>query len=295
MANPKMHADEVDVDESLVRGLLAGEFPEWSALPIEPVPFFGTDNAIYRLGLDMSVRLPRREQSVAPLEKELRWLPMLAPLIPLAIPRPLAVGNRDDHLRNHGFIREAGGWRLSPAYDVNPNLNKADHALTDTMVREIKGVLALGPREGWEVPIIRTEAVRGEGVDELGEIDVDAVTAEWDAALAAPEWTGRPVWLHGDLDARNLLVNDGRLYGVIDWGALAVGDPACDVMVAWKMLSADTRESFRTALAVDDATWARSRGWAVSQAVMALAYYTVETNPLLVRESQCWLAAVLGS
>ena len=126
-------------------------------------------------------------------------------------------------------------------------------------------------------------------------IDVDALTVLWEAALDAPEWDGPPVWIHGDLDARNLLVRDGRLSAVIDWGCLGVGDPAFDVMVAWKVLSADTRHSFRAALAVDEATWARSQGWALSQAVGALSYYTLETNPELVREGERWLAEVLSA
>ena len=103
--------------------------------------------------------------------------------------------------------------------------------------------------------------------------------AEWERALAAPPWDGPPVWHHGDLDARNWLVRDGRIGGVIDWGAMGVGDPACDVMVAWKLHSAAARDAFREALPVDDATWERARGWVVSQAVAALAYYTPENNP----------------
>jgi aminoglycoside phosphotransferase (APT) family kinase protein len=120
------------------------------------------------------------------------------------------------------------------------------------------------------------------------------VTGVWEEALAAPEWDRPPVWVHGDLDARNLLVRNGRLSAVLDFGCLAAGDPACDVMVAWKLLDADARDVFRAELAVDKATWSRSRGWAVSQAVVALAYYTLETNPLLVLDSQRWLAAVLA-
>jgi aminoglycoside phosphotransferase (APT) family kinase protein len=127
-----------------------------------------------------------------------------------------------------------------------------------------------------------------------GGIDTPTVSAVWDASLRAAEWTAPPVWIHGDLDARNLLVRDGRLSAVIDFGCLGVGDPACDVMAAWKMLSPDTREIFRSALSVDDATWARARGWALSQAVMALAYYTTETNAVLVHEARRWLAQVLA-
>ena len=120
------------------------------------------------------------------------------------------------------------------------------------------------------------------------------VAGEWERALAAPAWDGPPVWHHGDLDARNWLVRDGRISGVIDWGAMGVGDPACDVMVAWKLHSAAARNAFREALPTDDATWERARGWAISQAVAALAYYTPENNLALYHEAESWLELALS-
>jgi aminoglycoside phosphotransferase (APT) family kinase protein len=112
--------------------------------------------------------------------------------------------------------------------------------------------------------------------------------------LSAPDWEGEPVWIHGDLDSRNLLAKEGRLTAVIDFGCLGVGDPACDVMVAWKILSGGSRDIFLSVLSVDEATRVRARGWVLSQALIAMAYYTVETNPVLVREAQRWMAAVLA-
>jgi aminoglycoside phosphotransferase (APT) family kinase protein len=141
----------------------------------------------------------------------------------------------------------------------------------------------------------RDAAVRASIAALRDDIDLRAVIAVWEAALCAPQWKRPPVWIHGDLDSRNLLALDGRLSAVIDWGSLGVGDPACDVMVAWKVLSADSRDIFRTALSIDDATWARGRGWALSQALGALSYYTLETNPVLVRESRRWLVEVLAA
>ena len=111
-------------------------------------------------------------------------------------------------------------------------------------------------------------------------LDADAVTAVWEAALQAPAWRGPPVWIHGDLQSGNLLARQGRLSAVIDFGCLGVGDPACDVMAAWMLLSAETRDVFRAALQVDDATWARGRGWALSVGLIALPYYQ-STNPVL--------------
>src|SRR5262249_32414926 len=129
----------------------------------------------------------------------------------------------------------------------------------------------------------------------LARFDGDPrATAEWERALAAPPWGGAPVWHHGDLDMRNWLVRDGRISGVIDWGQMGVGDPASDVMVAWKLHSRAARDAFRAALAVDDATWQRARGWVVSQAMGILAYYTPENNPVLFREAATWLDLVLS-
>ena len=120
------------------------------------------------------------------------------------------------------------------------------------------------------------------------------VAAEWERALAAPPWDGPPVWHHGDLDARNWVVREGRISGVIDWGMMGVGDPACDVMVAWKLHSSAARDAFREALPTDDATWKRARGWVLSQAVAALAYYTPQNNPTLYHEAENWLNLVLS-
>jgi aminoglycoside phosphotransferase (APT) family kinase protein len=157
-----------------------------------------------------------------------------------------------------------------------------------------------GPRPGQDnssrgVPLaMRDASTRAAIASMAGAIDVREVTTAWEEALRAPEWRRPSVWIHGDLDSRNMLVENGRLTAVIDFGCLGVGDPACDVMVAWKILSAETRDIFRAGLAIDDATWARGRGWALSQALIALAYYSLETNPLLVREARRWLAEVLA-
>jgi aminoglycoside phosphotransferase (APT) family kinase protein len=145
------------------------------------------------------------------------------------------------------------------------------------------------------VPLASRDAQTRAAIASLdGEIEVGALTAAWEAALQAPEWQRAPVWIHGDLDARNLLIEKGRLSAVIDWGGLGVGDPACDAMLAWKVLSAGTRDIFRTALSVDDSTWARGRGWALSQGVIALSFYTLETNPVLLREARRWIVEVLA-
>ena len=294
-----MHADEVPTDVPLVRGLFAAQFPQWAALPVEPVPSWGTDNALYRLGGDLAVRLPRREVNTEPLDKERRWLPRLAPLLPLAIPVPLAVGEPAD---GYPFTWSVYSWLEGETATVE---RVADLGQAATDLAQFLGALQRfdptdGPPPGahnWfrGLPLATMDEATRAAIRSLGEtIDVGAVTAAWEAALQAPEWQHPPVWIHGDLDARNLLVERGRLSAVIDFGCLGVGDPAWDVMVAWKVLSADTRDIFRTELSVDDATWARARGGALSHALGALSYYTPETNPVLVLEAERWLAEVLA-
>ena len=294
-----MHADEVDTDEALVRRLLAEQFPQWADLSIEPVRPLGTDNANYRLGEDMLVRLPRRERTSRTLEKERRWLPRLAPHLPLAVPLPLAEGLPAE---GYPFVWSVYTW-LTGENATSERIGDLSQLATD-LAQFIAAMQRIDPTGGPSPgehnffrgePLARRDAETRAAIASLdGEIDVYAVTAAWDEALRAPEWQRSPVWIHGDLDSRNLLVEDGRLSAVIDFGSAGVGDPACDVMVAWKILSADTRDIFRTALSIDEATWARSRGWALSQALMALSYYTLETNAALVHEAQRWTAEVLA-
>jgi aminoglycoside phosphotransferase (APT) family kinase protein len=295
----KMHADEVVTDVPLVRRLVAAQFPQWADLRIEPVRSAGTDNTIYRLGKDMAVRLPRREKNTGQLEKERRWLPRLAPLLPLTVPVPLAAGEPAD---GYPFAWSIYPWLKGETATVE-RIADLGQAATD-LAQFVAALQRVDPTDGPPpgehnsfrgVPLsTRAESTRA-AITSLGAtIDVAAVTRAWEAALRAPEWQRAPVWIHGDLDARNMLVENGRLTAVIDFGCLGVGDPACDVMVAWKVLSADTRDSFRAALSVDEATWARGRGWALSQALNALSHYTLETNPVLVGEAQRWLADVLA-
>lgn len=293
-----MHTDEVDIDVALVNRMVTAQFPQWADLPLEPVLPRGTDNALYRLGEVMVVRLPRVPRTAVTLEKERRWLPQLAPLLPLAIPVPLAAG---EPAEGYPFAWSVYTW-LGGETATRERIAGLGQAASD-LARFVAAVQRIDPTDGPPpgehnafrgVPLaMRDEATRA-AISSLGDgIDARAVTAAWEAGLRAPDWQGLPVWIHGDLDSRNLLVEEGRLSAVIDFGCLGVGDPACDVMVVWKVLSADTRDVFRAELAVDEATWARSCGWALSQALMALSYYTMETNPVLVGEARRWLAEVL--
>jgi aminoglycoside phosphotransferase (APT) family kinase protein len=284
-----MHADELEIDEGLVRRLLANQFPQWLELPLSPVEHAGTENAVFRLGDDLAVRLARRKGPTQPGGKEIEWLPRLAPLLPLEIPVPVVQGQPT---AEYPWYWGVHAW-------VDGETASAEQIDAIQAARDLAAFIAALQQAD------PTSAPKGRGVqlakrDEeirywLARFDGDpAVTAEWERALAAPAWDGPPVWHHGDLDVRNWLVRDGRICGVIDWGAMGVGDPACEVMVAWKLHSGAARDAFREALPVDDATWERARGWALSQAVAILAYYTPENNPTLYREAESWLGLALS-
>lgn len=289
----KMHDGEWNIDEPLVRQLLAEQFPHWAHLPLERVTPEGTVHAIFRLGEGLSVRLPRREGPTKPQSKELVWLPRLAPKLPLEVPTPIAQGRPSRALpalypwfwEIHTWV--AGG--VVPVAAIDAVQAAQDLA---AFVGALQRVSPAGAPPGRGVPL----AARDEGFRSwLGRFrGSPAVARVWEAALAAPPWQGPPVWHHGDLDARNWLVRAGRIRAVIDWGEMGVGDPACDVMVAWKLGTPTARDAFRAALPTDAATWTRARGWVTSQAVAALAYYTPENNPLLYHEAERWLDLVLS-
>ncbi|MFD7084508.1 aminoglycoside phosphotransferase family protein [Streptomyces sp. NPDC059918] len=280
----KMHADEVDIDEALVERLVAAQFPRWAGLPVRKVRSAGTDNAMYRLGEDMSVRLPRIPGAEGQVAKEQRWLPHLAPHLPLEVPVPLGQG-----VAGEGYpfawsvYRWLDGENLFDEPLTEPHEAAAGLGNFVTALRRID--TAGGPRSFRGGPVGTADAAVRAAIRDLGAdgtLDAQAATAAWKAAVRVPQWEGAPVWLHGDLLPGNLLGRRGRLSAVIDFGGVGVGDPACDVMAAWTLLSADTRGVFREAAGVDDATWARGRGWALRFGLTAEHHYRV-TNPVLAR------------
>jgi aminoglycoside phosphotransferase (APT) family kinase protein len=293
-----MHKGEIAISEALVRRLLAGQFPEWADLPIMPVRSAGTVNAIFRLGDDLSLRLPRIVWGKHEPVKEHRLLPKLAPHLPLAIPVPLALGMPDSGYPWHWTVNrwlEGENVTLDRIDDEEQlALDLAGFITTlhsiDTGGRRPVGVLA---SDRGEHVALRDAGTREAIAACRGLLDVELVTEVWDTALYIPAWEGAPVWLHTDINAGNLLARNGRLSAVIDWGGLALGDPAVDLIVAWDLLMPDTRGIFRAAMAVDDATWARGRAWALSWGLVALPYY-VERNPLLAGIARYAIEEVVG-
>jgi aminoglycoside phosphotransferase (APT) family kinase protein len=288
-----MHAGELDVGATLVRRLLASQFPQWAELPIERVRSSGTDNAIFRLGSDLSVRLPRIEWAAEQPVKEETWLPLLAPLLPLAVPVPLETGAPGE-----GYPWR---WSVSPWLEGrNPPLGAAESDALATGLAEF--VLALravelsdAPGAGFGRPLATRDAAVREAIGALaGLVDTDAATRAWETALAEPPWTGGPVWVHGDLMPGNLIVRDGRLRGVIDFSATGVGDPACDLIPAWNLLTTTGREVFRSKLKVDDVMWSRGRGFALLKGLVALPYYK-DTNPGMAAIARYTIGEVLAA
>jgi aminoglycoside phosphotransferase (APT) family kinase protein len=283
MSTPKMHPDEIDIDEPLIRRLIGNQFPQWAGLPITTVRSAGTDNAIYRLGDDMVVRLPRLGRAAKDVAKEQRWLPRLSPLLPLTIPMPLGKGRPDD-----GFPYPWSVYRWVDGEDAvkAPVADKRDAATQlGRFVAALQKIDAAdGPPSFRGGPVgtlldaeVRTR-IHALGLD--GSVEPEVATATWEAACRARAWDGPPVWVHADLFPMNLIVRQRRLAAVIDFGGLGVGDPACDMLPAWAWLTAPTRDLYRIEANVDDATWARGRGWGLALGLGAVQVYQM-TNPVL--------------
>jgi aminoglycoside phosphotransferase (APT) family kinase protein len=287
-----MHDDEIDVDEPLVRALLVAQLPDLAGRPLARVEPWGTDNAIWRLGDDLVVRLPRVERAAGQVDLEAEWLPRLAPHLPVTIPEPVAVGEPD-----HGYPCRWAVHRWVPGELAA--FERFDEPAR--FARDLAAVVrALGevPIDGAPSavnrarPLAEYDAATRWGIERAAHlIDGDAAVAVWEEGLAAPPHAGPTAWVHGDLEG-NCLLTDGRLGGLVDWGQACAGDPAVDVQVVWSPLfDADSRAVFLDELEVDEATVARSRAAAINQACMALPYY-LDTYPLIVERSWHKLAAL---
>lgn len=292
-----MPATPVDITVSLVGRLVAAQFPRWAALPITPAVPQGWDNRTFRLGADKSVRLPSAVGYVAQVEKEHRYLPQLAPLLPLPIPVPLAQGVPGD---GYAFPWSVYRW-LPGETAATAHIGDLPQFAMDLahFLAALQGIGSTsgpppGPHNFWRGgPLTVYDGETRRTIAALGAaIDAEAATTVWDAALAA-SWHGPPVWFHGDVAVGNLLVQDGRLSAVIDFGGTGVGDPACDTVIAWTLFDGASREAFRAALPLDQATWARGRGWALWKALITLVEY-LGTNPAKAEDARRVIDAVLA-
>lgn len=260
------------IDAALVARLVTAQFPQWSGLPIRPVEPGGWDNRTFRLGADMAVRLPSAAWYAPQVAKEHRWLPVLAPHLPLPIPAPIAMGCAGEGYPWPWSIRSwLAGRPLAEVADIDLILLAEGLGAFLAALHRIDSTdgSSAGPENGHRGGRLAVyDAEVRDALDALGDhIDGAAARVVWEDALAS-RWEKAPVWVHGDMAAGNLLVRGGRLAAVIDFGGLAVGDPACDLAVAWTVLDDAGRQALRRALPLDRPTWARGRGWALWKALI---------------------------
>ena len=288
-----MHADEIAIDDSLVRGLLTRQFPQWADLPIEHVASTGTVNAIFRVGDRVAVRLPRtpRWHNV---EAEACWLQSLATRVPLEIPEPLAIGEPDEaYPFKWGVFRWLDGetWRAdalaNPASDAR---RLAEFLVALQAVKSEESRCA----DCIERPRLEDSdrAVRAFASKAADVVDTAVLIRAWERALGTPPWEHDSLLVHSDLMAGNLLIRDGKLVGVIDWASTHFGDPARDLQAAWRLFSGEARRAFKAALSLDDDTWERARGWVLTS-IIGVVYYA-ETNPSFAEENRLALSEALA-
>ena len=285
------------IDESLVRRLLAEQFPQWSELSLRPIPSNGTDNMMYRLGRDRCVRLPYIERAVPHIAKEQEWLPRLATHLPLRVPKLLGRGRPGS---GYPWMWSVYDWIEGEEATIERLADPRAAAIElGTFISALQRIDATGaplsgpPTGDRGVPLLRRERATRDAFRAMAElpelegvIDLRRLERIWDDALRAPAWNGPPRWAHFDLHAGNLLALEGRLNAVIDWGMAGAGDPAAELHVAWGWVPVEDRDAFRAAVGIDDATWARGLGWALSVAVIQVAYYLPRgTHPVLVRRA----------
>lgn len=267
--------DRRAIDDRLVRGLIRDQFPQWSHLPVVAVLPGGNDNRTFRLGDELSVRMPSAAGYAAAVEKEERWLPVIARAVPLPVPEPVALGGPG---RGYEFGWSINRWMPGRAAEEGPVSDvvafAADLAafLRALQTVETVGAPAAGAHSFWRgASLTHYDDESRRALAMLGDrIDGGRALGLWDEALSA-EWTGGPVWFHGDVSSGNLLVDGGALSAVIDFGTSGVGDPACDLCIAWTFLTPEARRRFRSELDIDDAMWARGRGWTLWKALITAA------------------------
>ena len=295
---PRLHDDEVEIDVEVARALVADQAPDFAALPLRRVASGGTDNAVFRLGEELALRMPLTPGAVDGLRKELRWMPVLAPHVSVEIPEVVTTGEPSS---DYPFPWAVVRWLAGEDASVAP-FRSMDEAADDLgrFVHELQTIdpsdVAPPGSEGFSrgLPLAgRDDAFRSFLRQCEGLLDVRRVAEIWDDALAAPEWDGPPVWLHADLLPANLLLREGRLAAVLDFGAMASGDPAYDITPAWHVLDAASRPAFLDLVGADEAMRRRARGLVVSGAVIAWPYYQ-HTNPTMVAVAQRGLDEVLA-
>lgn len=281
--------EQLIINETLVRRLVSTQFPLWKDLSVRPVASSGWDNRTFHLGADMLVRMPSAADYAEQVKKEQQWLPRLAPLLPLPIPEPLALGKPSE-----GYPWEWSVYRWLDGESIASgriaDLNSFAKSLAQFLIAlqsiDAKNGPPAGSHSFYRGGALSTySAETREAIGTLkGKIDVASAIEVWEAALAT-SWQRPPVWVHGDISAGNLLVKEGKLCAVIDFGQLAIGDPACDLAIAWTLFKGESRAIFQKTLSLDDDVWARGRGWALWK---SLIYIVGDLTNMNFEASQSW-------
>ena len=289
MTDP-LHDDELLIDLSLVRSLIDRALPEYTSLPLSRLRASGSTNALFRLGDELLVRMPRQPGGTATIEKEARWLPRIGPLLPVSVPEVVAVGEPDlgyperwsvvrwldgevptvaDPASHAGPTRPPLARGLAAVVTALRDIQVPESALADPQLRSYRGA----PLQSMD-DTTRGNLAACRDISAL-DLDFDGALRVWEEAMALPQ-TGsgsEPRWYHGDLMAENLLARGGRIAAVLDFGVLGVGDPTVDLIVAWEVLDPPARDVFRRAVRADETSWLRGRAWALSLALMTFPYY----------------------
>jgi aminoglycoside phosphotransferase (APT) family kinase protein len=286
-----LHDDEIPIDARLVRALVDRAMPHYAGLPIRRLDSSGSSNALFRLGEHLLVRLPRQPGGSAAIAKEAKWLPVLGPSLPAGVPEVVAVFEPGcGYPERWSVVRWIDGEHpevVTPQTPADPRRGRLAADLAEVVhalrLAEIPSGAASDPDLRWYrgEPLAAMDAVTRQNIGRCRALggfgfDLDAAQQLWDDAMTLPGATDRPPprWYHGDLAAENLLIRDGSLAAVLDFGGLAIGDPAVDLAVAWEVLDPPAREIFRANLGVDEATWLRGRAWALSITLMIWYYWT---------------------
>ncbi len=291
------HSDaRFEVVYNLARTLVDGQFPAWSHLSLKKIDSAGTDHCMYRLGDDLAVRFPNSTSASEQVTKEHSWLPKMTSFA-VAIPKVIGAGGPTNEFP---FPWSVTNWM--EGYDATANnivdwLTAAEKLGQFTRAfrsQNTSGAPLAGKHNAFRgTALANLDQIARNAIDALGDLfDMASLLNSWDKALPVPPWAGPPVWIHGDIHAANIIVRNGNVAGIIDFGLMGVGDPACDLALGWSFLPSNARDRFRAAADVDDATWQRGKGWGLYVGVIALSYYR-DRNPTLSGIAEKAIQAVI--
>lgn len=297
MTGRKVHPDQLHSDVELVHRLVNAQFPQWSDLEIIPVDSTGTESYIYRLGDKLAIRMPLLPVDDVQVSKLHHWLPQLAPHLPLKVPLIKALGQPDETFPAPWAVID---W--IEGEEVTFRGLKDPIEAARSLAEFCRSLVSIDPTGGPSpgrhnfyrgIPLAARNKMTQRAIDACGELfEIDLLRDAWQRDMNAPAWDRQPAWLHGDIAPDNLLQTRGDLAAVIDWGGMAIGDPAAELLPAWNLFHGESRQVYRQAIGLDDATWFRGRGLALSIAIVSLPYY-LETIPTRAANSRAIIEDIL--